>query len=133
MLSIPMNSRTGSAPARSPLVGVVPGQGSAPELIDATCHVLRAVAQQCDVDLLLRYCPTNDYFCSGRGREKLSDELATFASEIFNARGVILAGAVGGRFVFEVGRRFDVCYILNLLRSFDELVIVFWLRLDSEA
>src|SRR5438874_9216642 len=133
MLAIPVNSRTRSAPDRSPLIGVVPGEGSAPELIDAACHVLRAVAQQCDVDLRLRYCPTNDYFCSGRGRENLSDELATFVSEIFNAGGAILAGAVGGRFVYEMRRRFHLYYKLNPLRSYRELLNACRLKLNSEA
>jgi len=122
-----------SSPNRTPLVGVVPGEGSAPEVIDATCHVLRAVAQRGDIDLRLRYCPTNDYLCTRNCRANLSDELAMFVSETFGAGGAILAGAVGGRFVYEMRRRFQLYYKLNPLRSYRELSNVCRLKLNSEA
>jgi 3-isopropylmalate dehydrogenase len=51
----------------------------------------------------------------------LSKEGAKFCEDIFARGGTILAGAAGGRFVYDMRRRFQLYYKLNPLRSYREL------------
>ncbi len=115
------------------LIGVVPGEGSAPEVIDAACGVLRAVAEHCHVDLRVQFCPTPNYFCSGPNGGNLSNQLEAFVTQVFRDGGAILAGAVGGRFVYEMRRKFQLYYKLNPLRSYRELLNVCRVKLNSEV
>src|SRR5207249_6222284 len=56
-----------------------------------------------------------------RTGEFLTDKVAQFCREIFADGGAIMAGAAGGRFVYDMRRRFELYYKLNPLRSYPEL------------
>jgi 3-isopropylmalate dehydrogenase len=105
------------------LVGILRGEGSGPEVIDAACHVLEAVASQSGIALQLE---THD---DARRPAKaasnhLSEEVVEFCNEIFARGGAILTGAAGGRFVYDMRKRFQLYYKLNPLRSYPELASV---------
>lgn len=114
------------------LIGVVPGEGSAPEVITAACHVLEAAGQACACDLQMRWSGEMDRQSPAGNGADLSEELAEFCSGIFAEGGAVLAGAVGGRFVYEMRRRFDLHYKLNPLRSYPELAKACRLKLPAQ-
>jgi len=90
-------------------------------VIDAACHVLETVASQCGIDLRLEVFE-GPGSSAGTGESKhLSREAARFCDEIFARDGAILAGAAGGRFVYDMRTRFQLYYKLNPLRSYREL------------
>src|SRR5437773_10939100 len=103
------------------VVGILRGEGSGPELIDAACNVLDAVAETCRLNLCIKTGGDSGSLSAARTGEFLTDEVAEFCREIFADGGAIMAGAAGGRFVYDMRRRFDLYYKLNLLRSYPEL------------
>jgi 3-isopropylmalate dehydrogenase len=103
------------------LVGVLRGEGSAPELVDAACHVLTAVAAQSGIDLQLETYEAGPSSTGADCSNHLSRGVAQFCEEIFARDGAILAGAAGGRFVYDMRRHFHLYYKLNPLRSYREL------------
>lgn len=97
----------------SRVIGAVRGEGSGPELVEATCQVLDAVATAAACDLQIRWGDEIDH--------RSFESVAEFCDQIFAEEGAILAGAVGGRFVYEMRRRFGLHYKINPLRSYPEL------------
>ena len=102
-------------PSCSPYVlGVLEGEGVGPEVIGAALGVLAALDG-----------PKFDIRMGGAiGHKaealdgKLTPDIASFCDDIFSAGGVILAGPGGGRFVYDLRRRFDLfCKIVPLLVS----------------
>jgi 3-isopropylmalate dehydrogenase len=113
-----LNSRSTSPTC---LVGIVPGEGTGPEVIDAACHVLEAVGLGCDLDFQVTVSGEIHGSSAARNSAHLSEATAEFCDDIFSNGGAIVAGAVGGRFVYETRRRFQLHYKLNPLRSYQEL------------
>jgi 3-isopropylmalate dehydrogenase len=108
-------------PARAALIGVLPGEGASPEAVDAALAVLRAADEKLGLGLRFEHggrIGTQSFQDCGR---YLSDEVATFCGDIFSRGGAILAGAGGGRFVYDTRKRFDLYYKINPIRSFPEL------------
>ena len=103
------------------VVGILRGEGSGPELIDAACSVLDAVAESCRLNFCVKTGGDIGFLSAERTGEFLTDEVAEFCREIFADGGAIMAGAAGGRFVYDMRRRFDLYYKLNPLRSYSEL------------
>ena len=122
LISAPMdrqeiNSRQNSRPF---VVGILRGEGSGPELIDSARNVLDAVAERCGLDFHVETGWQIGWRAAQCG-EHLSEEAAEFCREIFAAGGAIVAGAAGGRFVYDLRGRFELFYKLNPLRSYPEL------------
>ncbi|PYI56000.1 MAG: 3-isopropylmalate dehydrogenase [Verrucomicrobia bacterium] len=123
ILSAPVTSqRIDFRPDLRPfVVGILRGEGSGPELIDAACSVLDAVAESCRLNFCVKTGGDIGFLSAERTGEFLTDEVAEFCREIFADGGAIMAGAAGGRFVYDMRRRFDLYYKLNPLRSYSEL------------
>ena len=100
------------------VIGLVRGEGSGPELVEAAMQVLQAIGNVSACAFETRWSPDMNPALKA---DHLSEELAEFCGEIFSGDGAILAGAVGGRFVYELRRRFDLHYKFNPLRSYPEL------------
>jgi 3-isopropylmalate dehydrogenase len=118
---------------RAALIGVLPGEGASPEVVEASLAVLRAADEKLGLGLRFERggrIGTQSYADCGR---YLSDEVATFCSDIFSRGGAILAGAAGGRFVYDTRKRFDLYYKINPIRSFPELKGSRRLVLDREV
>jgi 3-isopropylmalate dehydrogenase len=102
-------------------VGVLPGEGIGPEVIGAALRVLSALesAGPCRFDV-----------CHGGaiGREAelasgqpLTEEVAAFCGDVFADGGAILAGPGGGRFVYDLRKRFRLFCKLSPLRPWNAL------------
>ena len=117
-----MNSRQLHAPPVPPVrVGVLRGEGSGPELIDAALRVLDGVAESRGLKFQIETGGEIGSLSARRNGEYLSGEVIEFCRKIFDMGGAILAGPAGGRFVYDMRRRFNLYYKLNPLHSYQEL------------
>jgi 3-isopropylmalate dehydrogenase len=114
-------------------VGVLPGEGIGPEVISAALRVLAGLES-----------PGGPAFevCTGGaiGRDAellsgqaLSDEVAAFCEDVFARGGAVLAGPGGGRFVYDLRRRFDLFCKLSPLRPIEPLLDAGRLKAGSVA
>jgi len=127
------NQRIDFRPEKRPfVVGILRGEGSAPELIDAACNVLDAVAESCRLDFRIRTGGDIGSLSAERTARFLTDEVAEFCREVFADGGAVMAGAAGGRFVYDMRRRFELYYKLNPLRSYPELRDVCRIKLPAK-
>src|SRR5213082_1241823 len=131
---MPVNSQGNDAKRelRPFIVGILRGEGSGPELIDAACHVLDAVAESCHLDFCIKTGGDIGCLAVQRTGKHFSDEVAEFCREVFADGGAIMAGAAGGRFVYDMRRRFQLYYKLNPLRSYPELRDVCRIKLPAK-
>ena len=113
-------------------VGILRGEGSGPELIDAACNVLSTVAERCRLNVCIKSGGDIGCVSAERTGKYLSDEVAEFCHQIFAQGGAIMAGAAGGRFVYDMRRRFDLYYKINPLRSYPELRKVCRIKLPAK-
>ncbi|MFY9550702.1 MAG: isocitrate/isopropylmalate family dehydrogenase [Thermoanaerobaculia bacterium] len=89
-------------------IGILPGEGIGPEVIGAALGLLPAIERARGVRFELRFGSE-----IGRDAERLTgrplpDAVARFCESVFADGGAILAGPGGGRFVYELRRRFDL-------------------------
>ncbi|HTR01567.1 MAG TPA: isocitrate/isopropylmalate family dehydrogenase [Thermoanaerobaculia bacterium] len=101
-------------------VGVLPGEGIGPEVTAAALAVLRALEPAgVRVDLSTGGPIGRDAeLLSGR---PLTDDVAAFCEGVFAAGGAVLAGAGGGRFVYDLRWRFDLFCKLSPLKPIEAL------------
>jgi len=100
----------------TPLIGVLPGEGIGPEVVAAALTVLDAAGAASGIrfDVHARH----ELGLAGRNGRRLEAAVAGFCEETFAAGGAVLAGAVGGRFVYELRARFDLyCKLVPLRPS----------------
>src|SRR5207245_2142501 len=102
-------------------VGVLEGEGIGPEVIGAALEVLDAVAASTGLPFELRRGGLIGCAAEAAGGRPLSEEVAVFCREVFEAGGAVLAGPGGGRFVYELRRHFDLYFKLSPLRPWPEL------------
>lgn len=133
LISVPVNRQeiNSRQDLRPFVVGILRGEGSGPELVDAACTVLDAVAESCGLDFHVETCGRIGWRAVQRG-EYLSEEVAEFCREVFASGGAIVAGAAGGRFVYDMRGRFELFYKLNPLRSYPELRGICRIKLGRE-
>lgn len=95
-------------PPRPLVLGVLPGEGSGPEVVGASLDVLAAVAGALDLAIDVR---TGGSIGQAAVREcgaALSPDVDAFCRAVFGAGGALLCGPGGGRFVYDLRRRFDL-------------------------
>jgi 3-isopropylmalate dehydrogenase len=97
------------------VVGVLPGEGIGPEVIEATLAVLHAVAAASPVRFEVRTGGPIGLAAERTCGQPLSREVIEFCHGVFAAGGAVLAGAGGGRFVYDVRKEFDLFCKLNPL------------------
>jgi 3-isopropylmalate dehydrogenase len=100
-------------------IGVLPGEGVGPSVVDAALSVLAAVDSGDSFDV--RFGGPIGTEAQDLHGTSLSDEVAQFCDDVFSTGGVVLAGAGGGRFVYELRRRFDLFWKVSPLRVSDAL------------
>jgi 3-isopropylmalate dehydrogenase len=104
----------GEAPSNAPLgerphlIGVLEGAGIGPEVIGASLQVLRSVAQATDLDLELRQGGLIGETAVAACGRWLPEDTAEFCADVFRTGGAILSGPGGGRYVYDLRRRFDL-------------------------
>lgn len=97
-------------PVNSPLcIGVLPGEGIGPELLEATLEVLEAVrAVHGDLEFDIHQGGAIGRVSESICGQPLSEDVCTFCRDVFERRGSIICGPGGGRFVYDLRRRFDL-------------------------
>lgn len=97
-------------------VGLIPGEGIGPELIGICRRLLERMAECRGWELEFSECGPVGL----QAREALGADLPSgaegFVAGVFARGGAVLAGAGGGRFVFELRRRFQLDWKLNPVR-----------------
>jgi 3-isopropylmalate dehydrogenase len=100
-------------------IGVLPGEGVGPEVVRAALGVLAAVASERGFEIDLREAPSaGDGPFHDRG---LTEPEADFCRDTFAAGGAVLAGPHGGRWVYDIRRRFDLFCKLSPILPASEL------------
>ena len=86
-------------------IGVLKGEGIGPEVIDAALCCLDAVGKISGVEFSLVYGGDIGKASEIKHGEALSHEVREFCSDVFAQGGVILAGAGGSRFVYDLRKQ----------------------------
>ena len=103
------------------LIGVLKGEGVGPEVIDVCLALLDTVSRIYKLKFDVRFggaIGLESHKISGRN---LTNEVVKFCKGIFGQGGTILAGPGGGRFVYEMRRKFDLFAKVNPLVPLPEL------------
>lgn len=103
------------------LVGVLPGEGVGPEVVGAALAVLEAFQGAGGVRFDVRTGGAIGKGAEAFSGRPLTDEVIAFCEEIFAKNGAILAGPGGGRFVYDIRRRFDLFCKLSPLKPMASL------------
>jgi len=90
------------------VIGILPGEGSGPEIVAAAQTVLDAVAERSRVAFELRVGGPIGLEAERRFGASLTPEVSAFCAGVFADGGAILAGPGGGRFVYDLRRHFNL-------------------------
>jgi 3-isopropylmalate dehydrogenase len=110
------------APGKPFVIGVLEGEGTGPEVVSAALQVLAAL----EAGGRQRFAVQRGG-AIGRPAERtcgaaLSPAVIDFCAGIFAQGGAVLAGAGGGRFVYDLRKRFDLFCKFSPLCPADELL-----------
>ena len=104
-----------------PLIGVIEGSGIGPEVIGAALRVLAAVEQVTGLKFELRHGGAIGEEAEKHFGASLPESTARFFSEIFARGGAILNGPGGGRYVYDLRKRFDLFCKFAPIRPWPQL------------
>ena len=108
----------GDVASRPRVVGVLPGEGIGPEVVEAALRVLEATRARTGMEFEIRTGGAIGRDAERVHGQALSAEVIDFCQEVFDAGGAVLAGPGGGRFVYDARRQFDLfCKINPILPS----------------
>lgn len=113
-------SRTHCSGSR-PVIGVLEGAGIGPQIIQAALTVLAAVEQARGMKCEVRHGGMIGEEAAAHYGQWLPEETAAFCAEIFRRGGAILSGPGGGRYVYDLRRRFDLFCKFVPVQPFPEL------------
>ncbi|ABI57702.1 isocitrate/isopropylmalate family dehydrogenase [Alkalilimnicola ehrlichii MLHE-1] len=112
---------TGTERGEAFLVGVLPGEGVGPEVIDVALSLLRLLGEATGQRFEVRTggpIGRQAERLTGRG---LTPEVRDFCAQVFAQGGAVLCGPGGGRFVYDLRRHFDLYCKLIPLRHWPAL------------
>jgi 3-isopropylmalate dehydrogenase len=101
-------------PTAAFVIGVLPGEGIGPEVVGAALTVLEAVRRIYGVEFDLRTSP--ELAPPGPHGRTLDDAVAEYVQSMLGLGAPLFCGAVSGRFVYELRRRFDLYCKLTPVR-----------------
>jgi len=111
----PESARAASGANQSILMGIFAGEGIGPEVIRAALAVLSAVERVSGVRVERRFGGRIGLMAEGAVNGSVTEDVAEFCEQIFEEGGALLCGPGGGRFVYDLRRRFDLfCKIAPL-------------------
>jgi 3-isopropylmalate dehydrogenase len=90
------------------LVSILEGEGIGPDLLAASHRLLTTIAHECGVRFDIRLGRDHDIGLADGYATPLSPSLVEFCQTAFARGGAILAGPGGGRFVYDLRKRFDL-------------------------
>jgi|CZKS01.1.fsa_nt_gi 3-isopropylmalate dehydrogenase len=91
-----------------PLIGVLEGTGIGHEVIGSALQVLAAIGQVTGINFEVRRGALIGEDALTHFGQWLPEEVVEFCSEVFRLGGAILSGPGGGRYVYDLRRRFDL-------------------------
>ncbi len=91
-----------------PVIGVLAGAGIGREIIGAALHVLQSVEQALDLRCEVRHGGLIGEEAVAECGKWLPEETMKFCAGVFQDGGAILNGPGGGRYVYDLRRRFDL-------------------------
>ncbi|MEO7931565.1 MAG: isocitrate/isopropylmalate family dehydrogenase [Chthoniobacterales bacterium] len=103
------------------LIGILRGEGVGPSLLDASLLILDRVGALSGCKFEVRFGGEIGCESARRGLGYLPGDVVEFARSIFADGGALLAGAGGGRFVYEMRHEFALFHKLNPIHSYPEL------------
>ena len=110
------------APSHKPaVIGILEGNGIGPEIIASTVRVLDTVGEALSLPFELRYGGSIGEKSEAGGHESLPADVIAFCERVFSAGGAILSGPGGGRYVYDLRRRFDLFCKFVPVRPWPEL------------
>lgn len=115
------------------VVGALGGEGIGPALIAICRDVLGTAAARFGFAYDWRTGGSVGLEAVREQGTALTDAVCDFCQEIFDVGGAILAGAGGGRFVYDMRRRFELGVKLNPLHRYDTLAAEMPVRWRSSA
>ncbi len=98
------------------VVGVLPGEGIGPEVVGAALEVVRAALSGGGTDVDFRTGGAIGRDAELMTGRTLTDDVSAFCEGIFGEGGAVLCGPGGGRFVYDLRRRFDLFCKLSPLK-----------------
>ena len=108
--------------AQTLTVGVLPGEGVGPDVISAALAVLSAVEAGSDARFEISSGGPIGRDAEASSGRALTEEVSSFCEGVFGRGGAVLAGPGGGRFVYDLRRRFDLFCKLSPLRPIAALL-----------
>lgn len=110
-----------SLPARTApgevVVGVLPGEGVGPEVIDCALDVLKAAAEPGGMTPDIRYGSLIGREAERICGQALSRDVIEFCEKIFADGGAILNGPGGGRYVYDLRKEFDLFFKISPIQA----------------
>jgi 3-isopropylmalate dehydrogenase len=91
-----------------PLIGVLEGTGIGPQVIDSALKVLKSVEQVTGLKFEVRFGGLIGEDAIKEHGQWLPEDTVEFCADIFQMGGAILNGPGGGRYVYDLRRRFDL-------------------------
>ena len=104
-----------------PLLGVLRGEGVGSEVVDAALEVLKGLRGPFGIEVEIEFGGPIGAEAHALGGNDLLPRVEEFCRGIFKRKGSVLAGAGGGRFVYDLRNRFQLFYKLNPILSYPEL------------
>jgi len=114
-------SARGGALGGPHVVGYLEGEGVGPEVVREALRVLVALESATGLRFERRKGGPIGTEAESRCGTSLSGEVVQFCEDVFATSGAILAGPGGGRFVYDLRKRFDLFCKLSPIRSFGAL------------
>lgn len=90
------------------VVGVLPGTGIGPQVVDSALKVLRVTARALDLKFVVRHGGPIGEEAEAKYGRGLIEPVTSFCAGIFAAGGAVLSGPGGGRYVYDLRRHFDL-------------------------
>src|SRR5258705_9985156 len=91
-----------------PLIGVLEGTGIGPHVIGSALQVLASVERVMDLKFDVQHGGKIGEQAASLHGAWLPDDVAEFCAGIFQRGGAVLNGSGGGRYVYDLRRRFDL-------------------------
>jgi 3-isopropylmalate dehydrogenase len=102
-------------------IGVLPGEGIGPEVVGCAPTVLESVAEATGLRVEARTGGPIGRSAEQASGRALPDDVVQFCQDIFSQRGAILSGPGGGRYVYDLRKRFDLFFKISPLRMVNGL------------
>jgi len=114
LVDVALPERVAADPAHA-VLGVFPGDGIGPEIVAITLNVLDAVCTAFGREVEVHRGGPIGYEAEAATGTPLPPEAAELCAAVFERGGAILQGPGGGRFVYDLRRRFDLfCKLVPL-------------------